>query len=126
MAGAERQIYVPATGLAALLTGALLALDRAGGPALGWGWCLALVCLVAGCACLAVAPALPAAYTGTLARLAEGRPRALHGLRAAVLVTAPVFGLGVAAYAALALIQALRSPGVGGASSTGGARRVPA
>ena len=99
----------PALALSAavLAVGLLLALDQAEVLRLGWGWCAALACVVAGGGLLVTAPVSRAAYTGTLTRLAGDRPRLLWSLRALTLAGGPIAGAGPAAYAALSLAQAL-------------------
>lgn len=95
---------------AAFLAGTLLTLAGAGAFSMSWGWCLALVCLVAGVTCVATSAPTRPAYTGSLADLAAGRPRTLLALRAVTLLSAPLFGLGVVLYAGVSLMQALRAP----------------
>jgi signal transduction histidine kinase len=85
--------------------GVLLTADAAGALELGWGWGAALMCACAGIALHAVAPSARTMYVGALARFAL-RARVLWSLRALVVVTAPVAGIGPALYAALALAQA--------------------
>ena len=99
----------PALALSAavLAVGLLLALDQAGVLRLGWGWCAALACVVAGGGLLVTAPVSRAAYTGTLVRLAGDRPRLLWSLRGLTLAGGPIAGAGPAAYAVLSLAQAL-------------------
>ena len=100
-----------ATGLAVLGAGALLQLDRLGWLELDWGWCFALMCLVAGAGLLAASTrAAGAAYSGTLARLAERGGPPLLALRALTVVAAPLAGAGVVAYSGAALFQALEAP----------------
>ena len=85
--------------------GALLTADAAGVVELGWGWAAALMCLSAGVALHVVAPSSPTMYVGALVRFVL-RPRLLWSLRALVVLTAPVAGIGPALYAVLALAQA--------------------
>lgn len=94
---------------AVLLSGALLLADANGLLRLGWSWAGALVCVSAGAALIAQAPPAPTMYVGALARLTI-RPMTLWPLRAAVVATAPLAGAGPAAYALLALAQALFDP----------------
>jgi signal transduction histidine kinase len=95
-------------GVTILATGVLFALDRAGTLTLGWDWCLALMTVIGGAALLAVARTdTPALYAGVLAGLAERHLLSVWQLRAAVLLTAPLAGCGVALYAAAALWQSL-------------------
>jgi signal transduction histidine kinase len=75
----------------------------------GWAWAAALTSACAGTALIAVAPPSRALYVGALARLGLG-PAPLWTARAAVFVSAPLAGAGPAAYALLALAQALREP----------------
>jgi signal transduction histidine kinase len=88
-----------------LAAGALVTAAAAGVLELGWGTAASLMCVCAGVALLVVAPRSPTMYVGALARFALG-PRVLWSLRAAVVLTAPVAGVGPALYAALALAQA--------------------
>ena len=106
MPASENRALV-ATGAGILVAAALLLLAEAGTLDLGWAWAGALVCLVAGLALIAVAPPSRAAYTGALVRLAGDREGLLWSLRAGTVVLAPVAGAGPAAYALLALGQAL-------------------
>ena len=100
-----------ATGLAVLGAGALLQLDRLGWLELDWGWCFALMCLVAGAGLLVASPrAAGAAYSGTLARLVERGGPPLLALRALTIAAAPLAGAGVVAYSGAALLQALEAP----------------
>jgi signal transduction histidine kinase len=94
---------------AVLAAGALLAAEPAGVLELGWAWGAVLVCACAGAAMIALAPPSPVLYAGALARV-EMRPAYLWGLRAAVLVTAPLAGAGPAAYALLALAETMQEP----------------
>jgi signal transduction histidine kinase len=96
-------------GAAVLVTALLLTLDGADVLELGWGWTVPLVCACAGLALIAVASPSRAMYAGALARSILN-PRALWGLRAAVVVSAPIAALGPILYALLALAQALTEP----------------
>jgi len=80
-----------------------------GAVELDWAWGAALMCACAGVAVVLIAPASPALYVGALARLALG-PAKLWTARALVFLTAPIAGAGPAAYALLALVQALLDP----------------
>jgi signal transduction histidine kinase len=100
-----------ATGVTVAALGALFGLHMLSAIELDWGWCAALMCAVAGCALHAVAlPATSTAYAGVLERIAKWRGWPLPALRAGVLVTAPLAGLGVGAYALVALWQTLAAP----------------
>ena len=99
-----------ATGIAVVAAGALTLLDGAGAVELDLRWGLALMCVVAGCGVLAVARPAKEAYAGTLVHLAESRRLPLWAVRAAPIVTAPVAGAGVAAYALASLAQILWAP----------------
>jgi signal transduction histidine kinase len=92
-------------GALAIGGGALLTADAAGALELGWGWAGALVCLCGGVALLVVAPGSPTMYVGALVRFVL-RPRMLWPLRALVVLTAPIAGVGPALYATLAMAQA--------------------
>src|SRR5918992_102708 len=81
------------------------AAGAAGALEVGWGWGAALMCLCAGVGLHVVAPSSPTMYVGALVRFVL-RPRWLWLLRAAVVLTAPVAGVGPALYTALALAQA--------------------
>jgi signal transduction histidine kinase len=85
--------------------GALATAAASGIVELGWGWAAALMCLCAGVALHAVAPSSYTMYVGALVRFAL-RPRVLWTLRALVVLTAPIAGIGPALYSALALAQA--------------------
>ncbi len=100
---------IRAVAVAAILVSVALALDGAELVQLGWGWALALVAMCGGIALVVTAPPSRALFVGALARSAT-TPRVLWGLRAAVIVTAPLAGLGPVAYALLALAQALIEP----------------
>jgi signal transduction histidine kinase len=107
----------PALALSAavLAAGVLMALDQADLLRLGWSWAVALACLTAGLGLLTVAPSSSAQYVGTLTRIAGPRRTTLWGARAATVVTAPVAGIGPAAYAGLSLVHALaEEPGADG------------
>jgi signal transduction histidine kinase len=95
-----RLLAVPALAFAALLIGA-----AAGAIEPGWGWISAAMSLCAGATLLMLAPSSRTMYVGALVRLVI-EPRALWSLRAAVVVTAPIAGLGPALYATLAMLQA--------------------
>jgi signal transduction histidine kinase len=99
-----------ATGIAVVIAGALMLLDGAGAVELDLRWGLALMCAVAGCGVLAVARPAKEAYAGTLVHLAERRRLPLWAVRAAPIVTAPIAGAGVAAYALASLAQILWAP----------------
>jgi signal transduction histidine kinase len=90
-----------------LLTGSvLLGADAQGALRIGWGLVSALVCCSGAIALLSVPHQTPAMYVGVLARL-SGNRALLVSLRAAVIATAPIAGVGPVAYALLALAQAL-------------------
>jgi signal transduction histidine kinase len=92
-------------GVLVIAGGALLTAGAAGALEVGWGWGAALMCLCAGVGLHVVAPSSPTMYVGALVRFVL-RPRWLWLLRAAVVLTAPVAGVGPALYTALALAQA--------------------
>ena len=97
-----------AAGTAVLGLGVVLALDRADALSFGWGWCWPALCVVGGCGLLTVArPDPTGAYAGAITRLAANRTVPVWPLRAVTVLTAPLAGLGVAAYAGLTLRQAL-------------------
>jgi signal transduction histidine kinase len=76
-------------------------------------WAPALLAALSGAALLSLASENPAGgpalYAGVIARLARGT-RSAWALRAAVVLSAPVMGIGVAAYAAAALFETLTAP----------------
>jgi signal transduction histidine kinase len=81
-----------------LAAGGVLTLDRAGALELTWDRALVLACVVAGGGLLTVAPPCRAQFAGTLSRLAGESSKALWGLRAITVATAPLAGFGAAAY----------------------------
>ena len=99
-------------GIAVVSAGALFELDELGAIQLDWRWCLAVACAVAGCGLHASArSSASTAYVGVLASLTGSAPRhRLAALRAGVMVTAPVAGLGVAAYTFAAFARTLEAP----------------
>jgi signal transduction histidine kinase len=103
-----------ATAVAVLVVAVALQLAAAGVFELGWAWCMALASAAAGCGLLVAArsPSAPL-FAGALARreLRTGPPARL--LRVGVVATAPLAGFGVAAYALLALLDALAAPRAG-------------
>jgi signal transduction histidine kinase len=101
-----------ATGALAVAIAGLVGLDQAGAIDLDWQWALALTCLVSGCGLSATGHrSAPSAYAGILRRLADDRR--LLALRAAVVLTAPAAGAGVALYTFAALMETVEaSPGV--------------
>jgi signal transduction histidine kinase len=94
---------------AVLAAGAVLAADAAGVLRVGWTWAAVLTCACGGACLIVLAPPSPVLYAGALARV-EMRPVFLWGLRAAVVVTAPLAGAGPAAYALLALAETMQEP----------------
>lgn len=95
-------------GTAMLALASLLALDSAKLIEFGWGWAIPSLCLIAGSGLLAVAePGHGAAYTGALTRLGERKGWPVWLLRSVTLLTAPVAGVGILVYAAIALALAL-------------------
>ncbi len=97
----------PALSVVVLGVGAVIALDQADSLRLDWTWALALTCLTAALGLLTVAPSSRAQYVGTLSRIAGRRRTVLWGARVVTVVTAPIAGIGPAAYACLSLVQAL-------------------
>jgi signal transduction histidine kinase len=98
-----------ATGALAVGIAALVGLDEVGLIDLDWPWAVALMAAVSGCALSATGHrSAPLAYAGIMRRLADGRR--LFVLRAAVVVTAPAAGAGVALYTLVALVEALDAP----------------
>jgi len=100
-----------ATGAFAVGMAGLVGLDEIGLINLDWPWALALMCVVAGCGLSASGHrSTPLAYAGVLRRLA-GHPRVpLPVMRAAVVLTAPLAGIGVALYTLVALLESLEAP----------------
>jgi signal transduction histidine kinase len=94
---------------AVLAAGAVLAADAAGVLRVGWTWAAVLTCACGGACLIALAPPSRILYAGALARV-EMRPVFLWGLRAAVVMTAPLAGAGPAAYALLALAETMQEP----------------
>jgi signal transduction histidine kinase len=91
------------------LAAVVLGLDGAQAIELSWGWGLALVSVCSGIALIATAPPSRTLFAGAIARFAE-TPRSMWTLRAATVATAPLAGIGPAAYALLSLAQALSEP----------------
>ena len=99
-----------ATGILVVGAGVVLELDRMVTVELDVRWGLALMCALAGAGLVAVAPGTQAAYAGTLTRLTATAGPRLWALRGAVVLTAPLAGLGVVAYTLASLFQALAAP----------------
>jgi signal transduction histidine kinase len=99
------------TGAAVAALGVLLGLDQLDALELGWRWGAALTCVVAGCALHAVATSsASSAFVGVLDWISKRNGWRLPLLRAGVLLTAPLAGLGVAAYAVAAMREILDTP----------------
>lgn len=96
-------------GAAVLLAALLVTLDGAGVLDLGWGWALSVVCASAGLGLIEAAPRSETMYAGAIAR-STATPQTRWGLRAAVVLSAPIAAIGPILYALLALAQALTEP----------------
>jgi signal transduction histidine kinase len=95
--------------VAVTLAAIVLALDGAQALELRWGWGLALVSVCSGIVLIATGGPSRTLFAGAIARFAA-TPRSMWTLRAATIATAPLAGIGPAAYALLSLAQALTEP----------------